>query len=264
MEGAQWCSRVLGGSSQYNADSWSYHQAAGRPRVYPRYGDIHGAWAPQQSRGTHEWIELEFPNAAHVGGIEIYETYNPGAVVAVKVRSPTGAWEVVWHGAAERGTLAAASRIFSPQLAAPPYPVRHVRLELDTSGRGSYSEIDAVRLLPPVAKATPMPMATLFAVPVADDASMAAGFVVTGQPVGVNAGGAPSAPGASGRPLHELARVVEVQLGLSGTMVEVIEQACVLLGVRREGLNLIEAASACEAVLCGRGAASSAAVTVTV
>ena len=236
IAGAQWCSRAITCSSQYNESTWSHRQVAGPPKVYPRYGDLHGAWAPHKASGAREWIELEFERGMQIGGIEIYETFNPGAVVAIKVKSIAGDWEVAWEGAAERGRLPATSRVFSPPLVVPPspYAVRCVRLELDTRGPGSWSEIDAVRMLPPVEVATPIVVAEV---------------VACLPPEGVTAN-------AGARPLHEVASTLKTALGVDGTILEVIHQSCQQLGVQREGKTLVEAAAQCEAVLHGgRGAA---------
>ena len=161
---------------------------------------------------------------------------NPGAVVAIKVKSIAGDWEVAWQGAAERGRLPATSRVFSPPLVVPPspYAVRCVRLELDTRGPGSWSEIDAVRMLPPVEVATPIVVAEV---------------VACLPPEGGTAN-------AGARPLHEVASTLKTALGVDGTILEVIHQSCQQLGVQREGKTLVEAAAQCEAVLHGgRGAA---------
>jgi hypothetical protein len=239
VEGSQWCARVINGSSQYNSGTWGYRQAAGQPHVYPRYGDIHGAWAPRRARGDREWIELEFEREMCVGGIEIFETFNPGAVVAVKVkRSLQASWEVAWEGTAERGRLPARSRIFSPALFHDTSsPVRYARLELDTSGAGSWSEIDAVRLLPQSAEpvvAAPVVVAT----------------VLEGNPAPWSSSSSLSG-NASVRPLHEIVSMLKRQLALDGTMFEVIDHACRELGVEREGKSLMAAAEACEDALHG-------------
>jgi len=148
IPGSQWPVRATNASSQYNASTWSYRQVEGPPRVYPRYGDYAGAWAPSASRGSTEWIEIEFAEAVVVGGIQIFETFNPGAVVAVKLRAEgSEEWHTAWTGPVLRGQLPAAARIFSPNLTPYAPPVRHVRLELNQRAPGSWSEIDTVRLL---------------------------------------------------------------------------------------------------------------------
>ena len=162
LPGSQWVSRSPGASAEYST-LWSRHQVVGRPKVYPRFGHLAGAWAPR-GRGPDEWIELEFDEPVRVGAIEIYETFTPGTVVAVKLRhgpAATGEWVVAWQGEAQR-ELPPAARIFSPQLEQLPFSTRHVRLELDLRSAVAWPEIDAVRVLrqdmPTVAIATAMPV----------------------------------------------------------------------------------------------------------
>lgn len=68
-----WVSRIISFSTQYNADGsvqctdltiyyyclhrWSANQVIGEPKVYPRYGDIQGSWAPRNC--TQEYLEVE-------------------------------------------------------------------------------------------------------------------------------------------------------------------------------------------------------------
>jgi hypothetical protein len=53
---------------------------------YESLGDIAGAWA-QGHRNNNEFIIVEFDQALYPEQIDIYETYNPGAVVKVSVRN---------------------------------------------------------------------------------------------------------------------------------------------------------------------------------
>ena len=53
----QWVNRVRSFSSQYNTGTWAADQVIGAPKVYPRYGDHHGAWA-QSNPDANEFIEV--------------------------------------------------------------------------------------------------------------------------------------------------------------------------------------------------------------
>ena len=53
----QWVQRVRAFSSQYNDGTWAAHQVIGPAKVYPRYGDINGAWA-QSSPDANEFLEV--------------------------------------------------------------------------------------------------------------------------------------------------------------------------------------------------------------
>ena len=120
---AQWAQRVVGFSSQHDGFGSGAQQACGRPKVFPAYGDKQGAWAPGANSGS-SWIELEFARAVYMCGIEIYETFNPGAVVRILVLSPQGVWESAWRGEPQQMALPARSRVFAPTIKPPPYAVR--------------------------------------------------------------------------------------------------------------------------------------------
>jgi hypothetical protein len=47
---------------------------------------VPGAWA-QGNRGNDEFIIVEFERAVYPEQIDIYETYNPGAIVKISARN---------------------------------------------------------------------------------------------------------------------------------------------------------------------------------
>ena len=173
LPGAQWVHRAVAASSE--SDTNPRHDTMGRPRIYPRYGDLPGAWAPRVAeQQAEEWLEIQFLEAWQIGAIEVYETYLPGSVVAVKLKDPrSNEWRVAWQGPSQRGDLPPVARIFSPPLTPLGFATRHVRLELQMGrealfgGRPVRPQIDAVRVLrhdqpaAAVATATAIPDATL-------------------------------------------------------------------------------------------------------
>ena len=87
---ATWATAVIGCSSEYDDSLWSAKQLLGPPTVFPAYGDINGVWAAASVEGsTMEYVELEFGGPMYVRGLEVYETYRPGAVVRVALRNVT-------------------------------------------------------------------------------------------------------------------------------------------------------------------------------
>ena len=100
----------------------------GPPKVYPRYGDIQGSWAPR-TIGNREFLEvwqadqdpclytsftevfrllsflsfqLEFSQEIYIKNISIYETFNPGAITNISVwNSQTQAYQFVYQGEAD-------------------------------------------------------------------------------------------------------------------------------------------------------------------
>eukprot|EP00300_Choanocystis_sp_HF-7_P034355 c4704_g1_i1.p1 GENE.c4704_g1_i1~~c4704_g1_i1.p1 ORF type:complete len:427 (-),score=91.12 c4704_g1_i1:82-1362(-) len=141
-----WVSRVINYSSQYDSTNWAANQTIGPPKVFPRYGDIYGAWAPHASRGADEFLEVEFERSIKIKQISIFETYNPGAVVRVSFKSPSGSWRIVYEGVQTQTLQRPVSRIFSPPLDPVNFETRQIRLDLNTRDSRSWSEIDAIRV----------------------------------------------------------------------------------------------------------------------
>ncbi|UJR28827.1 hypothetical protein I4U23_010051 [Adineta vaga] len=143
----QWVSRVVEYSSQYNNDTWSANQVIGAPKVYPRYGDLNGAWA-QGNRANNEYIIVEFAQAVNPEQIDIYETYNAGAVVKVSVRNGAfnGEWQTVWEVDAPH--VETHSRIFSvPCVNRVFHSINQIRLNVNCTAAGSWCEIDCIKLI---------------------------------------------------------------------------------------------------------------------
>jgi len=117
-----------------------------------------------------EFLEVEFAEPVVVTGIDIYETYNPGAVFKISLRPPSSAttvpiasngnnnsadadgWVPVFNGFPHQKTLPAVSRIFSPTLntssasSGAVFYTNAVRIDMDTHNSASWSEIDAIKL----------------------------------------------------------------------------------------------------------------------
>lgn len=59
-------------------------------------------------------LQLEFEEYVHVAEIDIFETYNPGGVVAIKGLDDTGIWRILWK--TNKPKKLSNERIFSPVL----------------------------------------------------------------------------------------------------------------------------------------------------
>lgn len=141
---SQWVKTVLAFSSEYAG--WPSSNVVGPSNTYPNYGDLKTAWAPSKSTGTKEFLELQFEKKVLITGIEIYETYNPGAVVKVSAKKPDNTWEELYTGPMQQKLLPQQSRVFSPILKQG-FVSDSIRLDMDCVDSASYSEIDAVNLL---------------------------------------------------------------------------------------------------------------------
>lgn len=140
-----WADSVLGYSTQYTDQSWSAAQALGMPNVYPQHGDIPKAWASLDADGHAEWLELGYSRPRRVAAIEIYETYNPGAIDSVELITTSGRRiHLLPQSTADH---AGARRLVIP-FACTNEAVAAVRLNVASHLVAGWNEIDAVGLVP--------------------------------------------------------------------------------------------------------------------
>lgn len=141
----QYASKVIRFSTQYTASSWSASQALGKPNTYPKYGDFTTAWASLTEDEKREYLELGFDTLQTIKKIEIYETFNPGAIDSIYLRDASSKkWTVVYSKPIK--SLPAAARIFTIQIIETPYFVDAIRLALNSKDVKGWNEIDAVAI----------------------------------------------------------------------------------------------------------------------
>lgn len=63
---------------------------------------------------SSSFSQLEYEVPVHPTAIRIYETFNPGGVVAIKALHPQGHWDLLWS--TDKPVHLTSSRIFSPPL----------------------------------------------------------------------------------------------------------------------------------------------------
>lgn len=130
-------------SSAYGA-GWDADAATGRPDVWPRAGDIVGAWAPDGfGRDEPEWLDVDFPDGTRAREVWVFETNLAGRVVSVVDRSDPDAPSILWSG---RAAKHADARVLVVPIA-PARVVTTLRLQVDASGHQGFPEIDAVALV---------------------------------------------------------------------------------------------------------------------
>ena len=86
----EWASSVRAVSSEYSPTSWSAQQVLGPPDVYPGSGDNAKAWASREADAPDEFIEVGFAQPTPMRELQIFETFNPGAVVSVDAITISG------------------------------------------------------------------------------------------------------------------------------------------------------------------------------
>jgi len=112
----------------------------------PEPGDFSTAWAASDSDAQIETLTLTFEQAVIPIAIEIYESYNPGAVVRIEVLDPnTDEWVVVWEGVSD--TVGQEIAVFRPELQPVDFATNQVRLTIDEPSVVGWNEIDAVKLI---------------------------------------------------------------------------------------------------------------------
>jgi hypothetical protein len=142
----QWAATVRGVSSQYTNTSWSAENVLGAPDVFPASGDNAHAWASLGADTGPEWIEVGYANPTPISAIDIVETYNPGAVHRVLLRTASGEQIVAYAGAA--GTAGGAARMQKIAIACTAEPIVAVRVELDSQAVPGWNELDAIGVEP--------------------------------------------------------------------------------------------------------------------
>jgi hypothetical protein len=140
-----WASSVLGVSSEYSAGSWSAHQVLGPPDVYPGSGDNPHAWASAEADAQAEYIEVGFAQPVAMRELQIYETFNPGAIESIEMISVSGR-RTTYTAFATRGGGSAA-RITGVQLQCGE-AIAAVRVNLLSSRVPGWNELDAIGGVP--------------------------------------------------------------------------------------------------------------------
>ena len=141
-----WASSVRGFSSQYTESSWAATQALGAPDVYPAHGDIAKAWASRGADDSDEWLEVGFDRAGSISAVQIYETFNPGAIDHVELITTTGRRITAQpSGITPTGTTSVSSSI---NLSCTTEPIVAVRVHVASTKVPGWNEIDAIGVVP--------------------------------------------------------------------------------------------------------------------
>lgn len=125
---------------------FGYHaeEAIGAPNIYPRSGDLKGAWAPQAPNRGEEWLSASWDSPTRADQILIVETFNPGAVARVDDLSDPLQPVVLWQGEMSGEDTARALQINLN----PPRDLQEVRVIIDAPRVSGWNEIDAVGIRP--------------------------------------------------------------------------------------------------------------------
>jgi hypothetical protein len=142
----QWASTVHGVSTQYSPTDWSARQVLGAPDVYPASGDNALAWASENADDRVEWIEVGYATPTTINAVEIYETFNPGAIDRVELVTAGGNRIEAYAGKA--GAQGQAARIHRVDVPCTDEPIVGVRVRLASAAVPEWNEIDAIGVVP--------------------------------------------------------------------------------------------------------------------
>jgi hypothetical protein len=142
----QYASKVIRFSSQYTSGNWAATQSLGKENVYPIHNDNSKAWASLTEDNQREFIELGFDTLQTVRTVQIFETYNPGAIDTVYLRdSGTKKWIKIYSKPAVT-TLEKKSRIFTIQMLETTFFADAIRIAVNSPKVEGWNEIDAVAI----------------------------------------------------------------------------------------------------------------------
>ena len=131
-------------TSQYGDDGYAALQTTGAPNT-PYAGDFDTAWASEEAEAGEQTLELTYEHAVVPNVVNIYENYNPGAVISIEAfDAANNEWVILWEGDAQ--AVEERMRVFSPTLETVDFATDSIRIVLDTDAVDGWNEIDAVEL----------------------------------------------------------------------------------------------------------------------
>jgi hypothetical protein len=141
-----WATSVVEFSTQYSDHGWSAQQVLGPPDVFPAYGDVVRAWASKGADDRDEFIEVGFERPGMISAVEVYETYNPGAIDRIELVTVRGRRIDVPISGPPPLPNTSARRQF--EFRCTKEPIASVRIHLDSQRVPGWNEIDAIGIVP--------------------------------------------------------------------------------------------------------------------
>lgn len=139
----QWASSAEA-STEYSSTSWSADRATGAPDVLA-CGDSGDAWASAEVTDD-ETLTVYFDTPVAPSQINIHQSYNPGAIVAIELIPSEGDFTIPIPNSADTSTKCPG--VFSLDISMSNSTAIHgVIIRLDQTKVGNWNEIDAVELV---------------------------------------------------------------------------------------------------------------------
>jgi hypothetical protein len=133
-------------SSEYSTPRYAARQATGAPNV-TSYGNHLEAWASKTADSGEEWLKLAFAAPVRASAVRVRQNFNPGAIVKVEAFAADGRSAVVWSGHDATAYAKSQTVWFTATFDPPPFPVKAIKLTLDSAAVKGWNEIDAVQLV---------------------------------------------------------------------------------------------------------------------
>jgi hypothetical protein len=122
---------------------WGPEQATGVPDT-DQAGDIQTAWASASQDDQDEWLLLEYPEPVVPTAVDVYETYNPGAVLRITAFRLDGEEVEIWKG--EDPTPVGSEKGVSRVPVKVKFKTNRIKLYIASKAVPGWNEIDAVGL----------------------------------------------------------------------------------------------------------------------
>ncbi len=103
------------------------------------------AWASLSQDNQQEWLLVEYEKPVTPTRVEIYETYNPGAVSKISAFTPDGKETEIWTG--KDPTPTGSGKGVSKIPFTTSFKTKAIKIYLDSPRVRGWNEIDAVGLI---------------------------------------------------------------------------------------------------------------------
>lgn len=140
-----WAATVRSVSSQWSDTDWSAARVLGAPDAAPGSDDPN-AWASLGADDRVEWIEVGLAQPRRLSAVQVFESYNPGAVSRVELITTSGAHVVAFAGGPMRMGETANMRMF--ELACTDEPIAAIHVTVDSMAVSGWNELDAIGGVP--------------------------------------------------------------------------------------------------------------------
>lgn len=127
----------------FAGSAWGVEQATGAPNTRTA-GDQPTAWASMTPDSQPEWLELQYANAVVPTQVDVYESYNPGAIYKITAFDQFGNEGILWQGTDPTPTNAGMG--VSNFVIKNGFSTDRVRIYLASDKVLGWNEIDAVGL----------------------------------------------------------------------------------------------------------------------